>query len=177
MRVLVFNGTISTKLNTANHVVDYFKATLEGMGVEVVVYNLVDHDIPFFSEDAVDTPPAVLEMVDLFRSCDRHIWLSPLYHGGMVGAMKNCLDWLIISAREKGPYLDRIKVALICWAYGGNASTGIDNMRVVANTLRAWTLPYSVPVVMQALYEEGSKNISFEYKEKFERAMSLLLET
>lgn len=176
MKLLVFNGTISKKLNTANHITTYLKTTLEGMGIEVVVYNLVDHQIPIFSEDAETVPQAVLDMVELFRSCDKHIWLTPLYHGGMVGAMKNCLDWLIVSAGEKNPYLNRIKVALVCWAFGGNASSGIDNMRVVANTLRAWTLPYNVPIVMQDFYDRGTKNISIGYQEKLERAMGLLLE-
>ena len=89
--------------------------------------------------------------------------------------MKNCLDWLIVSAREKEPYLSHIKVALICWAYGGNASTGVDNMRVVANTLRAWTLPYSVPIVMQDLYANDTKTLAVEYQDKFERMMTLLM--
>ncbi|MBO0330305.1 NADPH-dependent FMN reductase [[Muricauda] lutisoli] len=175
MRVLVFNGTNSTKSNAANHIVDYFKATLQGMGVEVVVFNLAENSIPFFSEDSEGVPPSVLKMVELFRSCERHIWFSPLYHGGMTGAMKNCLDWLIVSAREKEPYLSHIKVALICWAYGGNASTGVDNMRVVANTLRAWTLPYSVPIVIQDLYAKDTKTLAVEYQDKFERMMTLLM--
>ncbi|GLU45399.1 NADPH-dependent FMN reductase [Allomuricauda sp. NBRC 101325] len=175
MKVLVFNGTMSNKSNTANHIADYFQSTLTGMGIEVELFNIVEHDIPFFTEDCEKVPDTVLKMVELFRSCDKHIWLSPLYHGGMVGAMKNCLDWLIISAKELHPYLSHNKVGLVSWAFGGNAATGIDNMRAIANTLRAWTLPYSIPVVMQGLYEENGKQIAIEYQEKFERMIAQLV--
>ena len=44
-------------------------------------------------------------MTETFRSADLHIWLTPLYHGSMTGIMKNCLDWLEISAKETTPYL------------------------------------------------------------------------
>lgn len=166
---------MSNKRNTANHIADYFESTLTGMGIEVEVFNIMEHNIPFFKEDGETVPETVLKMVELFRSCDKHIWLSPLYHGGMVGAMKNCLDWLIISDKELAPYLSHKRVGLVSWAYGGNASTGIDNMRAIASTLRAWALPYSIPVVMQNLYEDNGKQIAMEYQEKFERMMGLLL--
>ncbi len=90
-------------------------------------------------------------MLEIFRDCDRHIWLTPLYHGGMVGAMKNCLDWLVLSAQENSPYLTSKVVGLICWAYGGNATTGIDALRTIVANLRAWTLPYSIPIVREDL--------------------------
>ena len=44
-------------------------------------------------------------MCDLFLQSELQIWLTPLYHGGMTGMMKNCLDWLELTARLEKPYL------------------------------------------------------------------------
>lgn len=165
----------ANKPHAGNQIADFFESHFLEMGMEVVVFDLADHAIPHFMEDMDAVPSSIKEMVELFRSCDKHIWLSPLYHGGMVGAMKNCLDWLIISATEKLPYLSEKSIALVCWGYGGNAASGLDNMRTVANTLRAWTLPYSIPIVREDLFEGNTENISISYKARFQRMMALMM--
>ena len=113
-------------------------------------------------------------MAAAFRSADLHIWLTPLYHGSMTGIMKNCLDWLEISAKETSPYLTGKVVGMVCWADGGQAMQGITAMDAVAKSLRAWTLPYSIPVVRRSLYDDKG-NIAKEYQMKFDRMTSLLL--
>lgn len=175
MRILIFNGVNSKKPNTASCISGFFESVLLEMGVEVVIFNVSDHPIPIFSEDQIYPSQPVKEMVDMFQSSNMHIWLSPLYHGGMTGAMKNCLDWLVLESSDQGPYLSNKKVGLVCWGYGGNSASGIDNMRTVANTLRAWTLPYAIPIVMETFYEQGTTEITQSYKERFERMIYLLL--
>ena len=176
MKILLFNGTLSSAQDTSEQITGYLKNHLEYLGFEVVVFRLAAHDIPFFDPRIKETPAAVKQMLEIFRECDRHIWLTPLYHGGMVGAMKNCLDWLVLSAQENFPYLTSKVVGLICWAYGGNAATGIDALRTIVANLRAWTLPYSIPIVREDLYEHQTASFTALYQERFKRLSELLVE-
>ncbi|MBB2949449.1 hypothetical protein FHR29_000181 [Sphingobacterium sp. JUb56] len=37
-------------------------------------------------------------------------------------------------------------MGLVCWADGVQAMQGINTMDAIAKSLRAWPLPYSVPI-------------------------------
>ena len=173
MKVLIFNGTLNKASDTSQEIANYLKEYLLQLGATPVIFNLSEYDIPFFEEDFSEVPDSVTKMLQVFKEYDRHIWLSPLYHGGMVGAMKNCLDWLILSSNDENPYLTHKIIAVICWGYGANASTGIDSLRNIVATLRAWALPYSVPIAREYLYEE--ERFSIIYEEKFQRISEILL--
>ncbi len=67
--------------------------------------------------------------------------------------MKNCLDWLEVTANRYEPYLTDKTVGLVCWADGLQAMQGINAMDAIAKSLRAWPLPFSVPIVRSALFD------------------------
>jgi hypothetical protein len=52
--------------------------------------------------------------------------------------MKNCLDWLEVTANRYEPYLTDKTIGLVCWADGLQAMQGINAMDVIAKSLRAW---------------------------------------
>lgn len=162
--------------STSHAIAGYLKNKLQSEGSEVSVFNLSEASIPFFDITLSTIPIAAQVMAEEFRSADLHIWLTPLYHGSMTGIMKNCLDWLEISAKETAPYLTDKVVGLVCWADGGQAMQGITAMDAVAKSLRAWTLPYSIPAVRSHLYDHAG-NLSKEYQMKFDRMTNLLLAT
>ncbi|HEX9502985.1 MAG TPA: NADPH-dependent FMN reductase [Patescibacteria group bacterium] len=175
MKILLFNGALERRTTGTSHqITGYFKNKLQSEGAEVTVFNLSSASIPFFDITLHTTPIAAQVMTETFRSADLHIWLTPLYHGSMTGIMKNCLDWLEISAKETTPYLTDKVVGLVCWADGGQAMQGITAMDAVAKSLRAWTLPYAIPAVRSSLYDHEG-NISKEYQMKFDRMNKLLL--
>ncbi|WP_185673624.1 NADPH-dependent FMN reductase, partial [Elizabethkingia meningoseptica] len=105
---------------------------------------------------------------------DLHFWLAPLYHGSIPGVMKNCLDWLEVTANRYEPYLTDKTIGLVCWADSLQAMQGINAMDVIAKSLRAWPLPFSVPVVRTSLFDtDNAKEISRLYAAKFDTLISI----
>jgi arsenic resistance protein ArsH len=93
----------------------------------------------------------------------------------MTGAMKNCLDWLELTAKNEKPYLTDKVVGLVCWADGGQAMQGINAMDAVAKALRAWVIPYSVPLVKNQLYTDAHRReLSVDPMHKLDRLLLLL---
>ena len=177
MNIVLFNGALERRTNATSHkIASYFKDVFEKNGNEVTVFNVSESGIPLFDVTLNSVPKAAEVMANIFRQADIHIWLTPLYHGGMTGVMKNCLDWLEISSKEYNPYLTDKTIGLICWADGSHAMQGINNMDAVAKSLRAWTLPFSIPIVRNTLFDI-EENFTEEYTKKFDQMARLLLKS
>ncbi len=175
MNVLIFSGSPERGSDSVSRrIVRYFRSGFEQRGINVDIFDLPDSGIPIFNPDMREVPPAVVSMSRLFRQADVHIWLTPLYHGSMTGSMKNCLDWLEVSSREPEPYLTNRVVGLVCWGDGGQAMQGINAMDSVAKALRAWVLPYCIPVVRGWLFDGEDGKFSDEYRRKFDLMTRLL---
>lgn len=172
MNILIFNGAFGGK--TSHTIANYFKDTISRQGATATVFHLSEAGIPFLDVTSKRVPHAVNVMANDFRKADAHIWLTPLYHGGMTGAMKNCLDWLEVSAKEPTPYLTHKVVGLVCWAEGAKAMLGIQAMETVARSLRAWVLPYTIAIIKNELFFE--EELSAEYKSKFEKMVRQLIQ-
>ncbi|WP_422354924.1 NADPH-dependent FMN reductase [Roseivirga pacifica] len=175
MKALIFNGALERRANsTPEQLSNHLAEQLQALGAEAQVFNIAESGIPLFDMSITQTPRSVERMNLLFREADVHIWLTPLYHGSMTGAMKNCLDWLEYSAKLPEPYLTGKMIGLVCWADGVQAMQGINAMDSVAKSLRAWTLPYSVPIQRNQLFNaEGG--ISEGYKNRFQIMLDLLV--
>lgn len=176
MNILIVNGSLDRKpVSTPGKLINYLKNQLTELGATVTIFNPVEAGIPVFDYTLKEIPQGVSSMLNQFREADAHIWITPLYHGSMTGVMKNCLDWLELSAREDKPYLIDKLIGLICWANGGQAMQGINAMDAVAKALRAWPIPFSVPIVRNALFLEPDYNeISQEYKNKLNLLTNLI---
>ncbi|HXB92957.1 MAG TPA: NAD(P)H-dependent oxidoreductase, partial [Puia sp.] len=117
MNVLLFNGSSDARPETTGFkIARYLQRQLTANGFSVTEVNVADAHIPFFEMGLAKPPIAVEWMCEAFLQADLHIWLTPLYHGGMTGAMKNCLDWLELTARLDKPYLTDKVIGLVCWA-------------------------------------------------------------
>lgn len=175
MKALIFNGALERRQESTSRVLsNYFAERLNQLGVEHSVFNLADSGIPLFDTSLSRIPNSVKIMNNLFLEADVHFWLSPLYHGSVPGVMKNCLDWLEISAKNSPAYLTDKNIGLVCWADGVQALQGINAMDAIAKSLRAWTLPFSVPIVKRELFENtGSKEISSDYKRKLDLLINI----
>lgn len=175
MNVLIFNGSQeSSAFSTAGCITAYLSRQLELYGIETRIFNLQQENIPMFDYYA-EVPQNVKHMCDLFTSSAIQIWLGPLYHGGMPGLMKNCLDWLELTCKNEPPYLTDKLIALICWSQGIQAMQGINNMEAVAKALRAWTLPYSVPVKKDDIFETGTRDLKPEFSARLDQMNKLLI--
>lgn len=176
MNVLLFNGASDCRPETTGaRVADYLDKQLSARGFTITRVNVAEAHIPFFEMNLPQQPFAVEWMCEAFLQADLHIWLTPLYHGGMTGAMKNCLDWLELTAKLDKPYLTDKVIGLVCWADGGQAMQGINAMDAVAKSLRAWVVPYTVPMVKNDLYADAHRReFTIEYRKKLDRLVSLL---
>jgi arsenic resistance protein ArsH len=175
MNVLIFNGTMdSSPYTTANRLAGYYEEQFRLKGFSTEVFSPVGGHIPFFEYPKGDTPEPVKKMCEAFCKADVHVWLTPLYHGSMTGVMKNTLDWLEMTSKFSNPYLTGKVVALVSWGDGSQAMQGINAMDAVAKALRAWVLPFSVPIMKEHLYDPESKDFTASYKNKFDRMIALL---
>lgn len=175
MKAIIFNGSMDNRPESApGRISQFFKEKLDECGVQTEVFNLADAGIPMFDLTLSKTPLAVERMTQLFLEADTHFWLAPLYHGSIPGVMKNCLDWLEVTSGHYQPYLTDKTVGLVCWADGLQAMQGINTMDVIAKSLRAWPLPFSIPIIRSALYDaEDPAKISLMYSDKFEKLIHM----
>lgn len=175
MKAIVFNGALEKRPQSTSGILsNYFAEKLQKMGVQTKIFNLADFDIPLFDVTITEIPQGVKQMNQMFLEADIHFWLAPLYHGSIPGAMKNCLDWLEVSAKKPLPYLTDKTVGMACWADGLQAMQGINTMDAIAKALRAWTLPYSVPLVKNMLFDrQHTTEISSIYKDKLDLLINL----
>ncbi|WP_070138183.1 NADPH-dependent FMN reductase [Crocinitomix algicola] len=175
MKVLIFNGSPEYSSKSASGKVSGFiTAALAAKNVEVIQFNIGDADIPLFELNPAEIPQSVNEMNHLFRSSDLQLWLTPLYHGSMTGVMKNCLDWLEYGNDLPNTYLEGSLVGFVCWAGGMHGVNGINAMDQVAKALRAWTLPFSVPMQYADLFDERGE-LNGHYKTKLGLLVDLLI--
>ncbi|WP_426478215.1 NADPH-dependent FMN reductase [Chryseobacterium sp. CBSDS_008] len=175
MKAIIFNGSLERRtLSTSGLISDYFSERLKARGIQAEVFTLADSGIPLFDVTLPKTPLAVERMTQMFTDADLHIWLAPLYHGSIPGVMKNCLDWLEVTADRYEPYLTDKTVGMVCWADGLQAMQGINTMEAIAKSLRAWPIPFSVPVIRSSLFvSDQSTQISELYAGKFDKLISI----
>ncbi len=176
MKALIFNGAPEQKPNsTSNLIANYLAAQLRKHSIDSTVFNMIDADIPMLDFSLQETPQSILDMNASFQEADFHIWLSPLYHGSIPGMMKNCLDWMELTSKNPTPYLTDKIVGMVCWADGAQAMQGINTMDAIAKALRAWTLPFGIPIVRKNLFEENHPTqITPAYHAKFDLMAELI---
>lgn len=176
MKLLFFNGAPDSSVNSISHkIINFFSNCLEGENIKISTYNLAQHKLPLLEIPFGQVPESVTQMTRAFSESDVQIWLSPLYHGGIPGSMKNCLDWLELTSKDPKPYLSNQIISLICWADGVQAMQGINNMDAIAKALRAWVLPYSVPIMRKELLTGNELNPI--YQERFKLMAKLIIDT
>ena len=98
-----------------------------------------------------------LELVDQVRAADGLILASPGYHGSVSGLVKNAIDYLEETAKDRRPYLDGIPVGLIVTAYGWQATgSTLAALRSIAHALRGWPTPLGVTInTVGGVFKEG----------------------
>src|SRR3546814_8041656 len=79
------------------------------------------------------------DLVAAVRDADGLILASPGYHGSISGLVKNAIDYLEETARDRRVYLHGLPVGLIATAFGWQATGGtLLAMRSIVHALRGW---------------------------------------
>lgn len=109
----------------------------EEMGAEVELLSLRQLSLPFF-ERLPSYPSTVSMLLERTSSAQGLIFASPVYQGGMSGAVKNIFDFLELL---EPVWLEGKVAGLISVAGGeGNVET-ISQMQNACRELRAWIVP------------------------------------
>jgi azobenzene reductase len=104
--------------------------------VEIDFVTPADADLPINDGTVPYDHPAAQAWAARVSEIHAHIWVSPEYHSGMTGGMKNLFDHL-----GKEPMKGDV-VGLFALAGGNMAALNtLNNMSVVARSLGAWVAP------------------------------------
>ena len=120
-------------------------------GAETTLLDLRELDLPMYNPDDEAEPTAPAErLIESCYAADGMLWSSPMYQGTISGAFKNALDWLHVLGAREPPFLHDTVVGLIGAAGGTHALQAINTMEFATRALRAWAVPYVVPVAAAA---------------------------
>lgn len=99
-------------------------------------------ELPFYDTRVDDRTAAARQLLDEVRRADGIIIVSPGYHGGISGLVKNALDYLEDLRDDTPPYLDGKAVGPVAVAYGWQAAvTTLEQLRTTTHALRGWATP------------------------------------
>jgi FMN reductase len=115
-------------------------------GAEVEVLDLRELDLPMYNPDHDEPTEAAARLIESSHAADGMLWSSPLYQGTISGAFKNALDWLHLLGGRDPAYLHDKVVGLISAAGGTHGLQAVNTMEFSIRALRAWAVPYVVPV-------------------------------
>jgi FMN reductase len=104
-------------------------------------------DLPMFNpEDERDPPTHVSAFIETCYEADGMLWSSPMYNGSVSGSFKNAIDWLHVLGSRDPAFLHDKVVGLISAAGGTHGLQVINTMEFAVRSLRAWAVPFVVPV-------------------------------
>ena len=149
-------------------------------GAEVRILSGPDLMLPIYDPDATDRVPEAARLLDLARRADGLIIVSPGYHGGLSGLVKNALDYFEdLREDPQGPYLHGRAVGCIAVAHGWQAAVGtLHQLRQVVHALRGWPTPFgavvnssemrlddpsAVPAAVEQLHLVGRQVVEFAH--------------
>jgi FMN reductase len=119
-------------------------------GADVHVLAGRDLMLPIYDVDSAERSAEAVRLLDLVRAADGVIVVSPGYHGGLSGLVKNALDYLEDLRADTGghgPYLDGRAVGCTAVAHGWQAAVGtLHQLRQVVHALRGWPTPYGAVI-------------------------------
>ena len=105
-------------------------------GVTVDFVTPANVDVPPNDGTIPDDLPQARAWQERVANAHCHIWVSPEYHSGMTGAMKNLFDYL-----PKEPMAGDV-IGLVALAGGAMAALNtLNGMSVIARSLGAWVAP------------------------------------
>ena len=144
---------------------------LEGAGsagAETTLLDLRELDLPMYDPDNDEPGAAAEPLIEACYAADGMLWSSPMYQGTISGAFKNALDWLHVLGARQPPFLHDKVIGLISAAGGTQGLQAINTMEFASRALRAWAVPYVVPV--------AAANRVFDRRDDQDDAIELQLE-
>jgi FMN reductase len=122
----------------------------EAEGAETELLDVRELELPMYNPDDEKPTGSAARLIETCYAADGLLWSSPLYQGSISGALKNAIDWLHPLGDRDPPYLKDKVIGLISAAGGTQGLQAINTMEFSVRALRAWAVPYVVPVASAA---------------------------
>jgi FMN reductase len=149
LRVVALGGSLA-EVSRSRAALELALAGAATAGAETTLLDLRELDLPMYEPDRDEPPAAAALLIEECYAADGMLWSSPLYQGTISGALKNALDWLhVLTGREPPLLYDKV-VGLISVAGGTQGLQAINTMEFAVRAMRAWAVPYVVPVAVGA---------------------------
>jgi len=133
--------------STSERVMRACLAHAERLGARTVAIAGEQLRLPLYEADPGQRTPAATELVSAVAAADGLVIVSPGYHGGISGLVKNALDYVEDLRSHRQPYLDGRAVGCVATAAGWQAAgSTLQALRAVVHALRGWPTPLGVPV-------------------------------
>jgi FMN reductase len=145
------------------------RVALEGAaaaGAETTLLDLRELDLPMYDPDDDKPGAAAASLIESCYGADGMLWSSPMYQGTISGAFKNALDWLHELGRREPPFLHDEVIGLISAAGGTQGLQAINTMEFATRALRAWAVPYVVPVAAASRVFDSEGRVQDESVER-----------
>jgi FMN reductase len=123
--------------------------TAEAMGARTLLFGgEAIARLPHYNPKVADRTWDEKALVGAVREAKGLIVASPGYHGNVSGLVKNALDLLEDTAKDRErPYLTDMPVGVIATAYGWQATGGtIAALRSIVHAFRGWPTPFAAAV-------------------------------
>jgi FMN reductase len=132
----------------------------EKAGAETRLLDLRELDLPLYNPDDNEPTGSAAALIEACYGAEGLLWSSPLYQGTISGALKNALDWLHPLGERDPPYLHDKVIGLISASGGTQGLQAINTMEFAVRALRAWAVPYVVPVSSAARVFDGDGRVT-----------------
>jgi FMN reductase len=145
---------------------------VEALGAEINVLDIQTMNLPFCNggDDYPDYPD-VERLRQAFREADGIILVTPEYHGGISGVLKNALDLMSFE------HLDGKVAGMISVLGGQSNNNALNDLRTILRWVHAWVIPEQIAIgqAWKAFSAEG-KLLDDKLSERFDRFAESLVE-
>jgi len=151
-------GGSMAKISRSRAALQVALAGAEDAGARTALLDLRELDLPMYDPDNDEPGEAAASLIESCYAADGMLWSSPMYQGTISGAFKNALDWLHPLLHREPPFLHDKVIGLISAAGGTHGLQVINTMEFATRALRAWAVPYVVPVASAArIFDESGR--------------------
>jgi FMN reductase len=136
-------GGTTREGSTSERAMQYALAHAASLGCEVEGFGSAALPIEPYDPGRADRSTQAAGLVAALRRCDGLLLVSPSYHGGISGLIKNALDFTEDLRQDIRPYLTGRAVGCVVVAEGPQAmGSTLIGLRSVVHALRGWPTPY-----------------------------------
>jgi FMN reductase len=149
-----------------------------GYGARSTVHLASELELPLYHPDSTRRPRAALDLLAALRAADGVIIVTPTYHCGMSGLLKNALDYVEDLAGDHPAYLGGkvVGTAAVGWSEQG-AALAVGALRTTVLSLRGWVTPMAVVVdsVELSAMDGGSADAALRADARLMRRLGILV--